>query len=232
MLFDWQRTSPFFFLTWIYRLTCNFQSFCKTFWSLGKNCPWAALRGNWKSQRASLPTQIFQTYVTLLRHAYLRHSTCLYIFWYQAFWPLGVLNCSSIGYDLASHWEFLAAVLNMAKNGWWLGVMIATFLLLLQTVCACICTSVCAGLFTVLISLKELRHYLNCFGATEDKSRTRKEIRVWKKPSPHVRMSAHLPTLLPGVNGRDKCPLTLKIWPTPDWIHRGFFTVFELDSFS
>lgn len=186
---------------------------------MSKNCPLAALRWSWKSQRASLPTQIFQTYVTLLRHAYLRHCTCFYIFWYQAFWPLGVLNCSFIGYDLASHWEFLAAVLNTDKNGWWLGVIIATFMLLLQTVCACICTFVCAVLFTVLISLRELRHYLNCFGASWE-ARQEKKPEYGKKPTPPCEMSAHLPTLLLVINGRGKCPTDIK-GLTHTWLNSG-----------
>lgn len=219
------------FLTWIYMLSCNFHCFCRTFWIVSKNCPLAALRWSWKSQRASLPTQIFQTYVTLLRHAYLRHCTCFYIFWYQAFWPLGVLNYSFIGCDLASHWEFLAAVLNTDKNGWWLGVIIATFLPLLQTVCACICTSVCAVLLTVLISLKELTHYLNCFGASWGAGQEKKP-EYGKNPPLLVECQPIFLLCCWWLMAEANALQTLKIWPTPDWNHGGFFTVFELDTIS
>lgn len=41
------------------------------------------------------------------------------------------------------------------------------------------------------------------------RSRTR-ETRVWKKPTPPSKMSAHLPTLLLVINGRGKCPTDIK----------------------
>lgn len=62
----------------------------------------------------------------------------------------------------------------------------------------------------------------HCFNITEGaktlfellwgqlRSRTRKETRVWKKPTPPSKMSAHLLILLLVINGRGKCPPGIK----------------------
>lgn len=137
----------------------------------------------------------------------------------------------SLATNLASRWEFLAALLNTDKNGWSLGVIIATFMPLLQTVCACICTSVCVMLFTLIISLKELRRYLNCFGASWGTGQEGKP-EYGKNPPLLVKCQPVFLLCSWWLIAKANVLQALKIWPKPDWNQGGFFTVFGLDTVS
>lgn len=106
---------------------------------------------------------------------------------------------------------------------------------LLQHLCHCCKQSVHVSarlcvLFTVLISLKELRHYLNCFGASWGAGQEKKP--EYGKKNPPLLLKCQPIFLLCYKWLIANSPEVLKIWPTPDWIHRGFFTVFGLDSIS
>lgn len=126
--------------------------------------------------------------------------------------PFDLRECwtiPSLAANLASHWAFLAAVLNTDKNGRSLGVIIATSMPLLQAVCACSCTSVCVLHFSLCFNTAESAKVLFELLWGQLRNRTRRENSI-RMPSPPCRKSTHLLTLIPMIKSKDKCPTDIK----------------------
>lgn len=146
--------------------------------------------------------------------------------------PFDLWECWTIpplATNLASHWEFLAALLNTDKTGRSLGVIIATFMLLLQTVCACICTSVCVVLFTHF-NIAE-RADLNCFGASRGAGQEGK-LEYGKKPPLLVKRQPVFLLCSRRLIAKANVLQTSKMWPKPYCNQGGFFTAFGLGTVS
>lgn len=97
---------------------------------------------------------------------------------------------------------------------------------LLQHLCRCCKQSVhvsarlCVLCFSLSYNIAERAKMLFELLWGQLRNRTRKETRVWKKPTPPSKMSTRLLTLLPMINSKGKCPTDVKDL-TKTWLKSG-----------